>query len=408
MATTANILTSDSALLRIAENGTVKLVDTYDIEWQALNAELAIATNPFVVDSCYSLQVFPNDSLPVTIYLDQIASAAVVPLYASDRGRTLSFNARLYANSTVTVSTHLYIDGDSNEYTPHEQTFAGGVFTAIHSNRAVVPDTTDPHSAQIYIEVSNHNGPFFITLPHLIHDLAFYQNFYVMTSREFMPDFYFEVDAAQEYPTFPYHKFMDALFSTADDVYGEYRNIFEYENSELVNQSDQGEFWVSSSLVDPGWVNPQYASWLAQFTGQRELITNFFLNDGTQYFQNFQQEQNFITWQISNGYYGHAAGSRRAIAEAVRQVLIRTKDDEVSTLAVSVAPNYLNDPFAIKITTLTNETIDADAGEESAVVLASATLAKPLGYRLIHETVDEFFFTFDDPVLGILDEFKLG
>ena len=89
-------------------------------------------------------------------------------------------------------------------------------------------------------------------------------------------------------------------------------------------------------------------------------------------------------------------------------MLLRTKDDSVSTFSVAVTPNYEADPFVIKITTLANETLDADIGEESSLVLASASLAKPVGYKIVHEAVEEFRFSFDDPVLGVFDQFTLG
>jgi polynucleotide 5'-kinase involved in rRNA processing len=60
------------------------------------------------------------------------------------------------------------------------------------------------------------------------------------------------------------------------------------------------------------------------------------------------------------------------------------------------------------VQTLENETIDADIGEESYLVSQSIALAKPLGYLVIHSTVAEYFFTFDSPSLGVLDEFRWG
>lgn len=130
--------------------------------------------------------------------------------------------------------------------------------------------------------------------------------------------------------------------------------------------------------------------------------------NGEYYFDNPSLQRDFIEWQLSGSHYGRAAGTHEAMVEAIRKVLIKTKDGEPSTFSVAITPRYLGDPFAINIQTIFNETPDADEGEASAMVLESATWVKPMGYKLSHITVDEFFFTLDDPVLGVFDEFRLG
>lgn len=402
MPTTYNLFNQDLSLYRTASTGFTTLVDGFSTGWDVSGGISSITSSTFVVNSHYALQVFPFDADDVVI------SNEPFPLVTSSNGRTLSFNALVRASSTVNVSTHMWVDSASASYQPHEQQFGGGKFNAIHSNRVTVPNDGEEHTVSVRISISNHNaGGLFMTLPNLINDLAFYENFFVRTSREFMPDFYFEVDALQEYPTFPYHKLMDAMTNAAGDVLSEYSSIFPYEKSELQFDRTAADYWVKSSLVDPEVVKPQYYEWLCQFTG-RKLVVNFPTDDGGVYFDNQQLVDGFIAWQLRNSYYGHAAGSRRAIAEAVQQVLLRTKNNSTSTLSVAITPNYEGDPFVIKITTLANETIDAGIGEESALVLASASLAKPVGYKLVHETVEEFNFSFDDPVLGVFDQFTLG
>ena len=402
MPTTYNLFEQNLSLLRTSSAGVTTFVDDFPAGWQTTNSTSTITSSTFVTDSHYSLQVFPFGSDDVSIFCES------VPMFISDNGRVISFNARLRASSTVDVTTHLWIDSASAAYEPHSQSVGGGSFNAIHSNRVVLPSDDLPHTVSVRINVSGHNaGNIFMTLPNLIHDLAFYDNFFVRTSREFMPDFYFEVDSLQEYPTFPYHKLMDAMISGAGDCLNEYRSIFPYETSELSNDLVRLEYWVNSSLVNPEIVREEYTEWLCQFAGHR-LVLNFPTADGGLYFENQQLVYNFIRWQLRTSYYGRAAGSRRAIAEATQQVLLRTKDDSVSTFSVAVTPNYEADPFVIKITTLANETLDADIGEESSLVLASASLAKPVGYKIVHEAVEEFRFSFDDPVLGVFDQFTLG
>ena len=124
---------------------------------------------------------------------------------------------------------------------------------------------------------------------------------------------------------------------------------------------------------------------------------------GLQLLVSIRFQRDFIEWQLYGSHYGRGAGTRHAMIEAAKQVLIRTKDGEPSTQSVSLTPYYGGDPFAIRIQTLSNDTIDANANESSDLVLQSVNLAKPMGYKITHNTVDEFYLTFDDVTYGVLD-----
>ena len=88
--------------------------------------------------------------------------------------------------------------------------------------------------------------------------------------------------------------------------------------------------------------------------------------------------------------------------------MIKTKNGNPSTLSAAVLPRYLDDPFEIRVATLSNETPDAEEGEVSSLVTQSVNWAKPMGYKITVQTFDEFFFSFDDPTLGALDNFRFG
>jgi hypothetical protein len=196
------------------------------------------------------------------------------------------------------------------------------------------------------------------------------------------------------------------LTSIAGDTNSEYEALYGFESDELSYQEQQIEYWSPSTLVSPYAVRDDYVPWLVQFTGNG-LHRNFILDDGTPYFDNHALERDFLEWQLANSYFGRGAGTRRAMIEAVKQILIKTKDGEPSTRAVALTQKFGGDPFAIRIQTLTNETFDANEDESSDLVLKLANLAKPIGYKVTHNTVDEFFFTLDDITLGLINEQRL-
>jgi hypothetical protein len=183
--------------------------------------------------------------------------------------------------------------------------------------------------------------------------------------------------------------------------------MYGVEQQQLQAPSQVAEYWASSSLVSTRSVRTDYIPWLSQFNGSL-IKQNITKPDGTLFFDNPRIKRDFLEWQLSTSHYGAAAGSRNAILEAARQVLIKTKDGNPSTLSVAVLPRYLDDPFAIRVATLTNETPDAEEGEVSSLVTQSVNWAKPMGYSITVQTFDEFFFSFDDPTLGALDNFRFG
>jgi hypothetical protein len=222
-----------------------------------------------------------------------------------------------------------------------------------------------------------------------------------------LPDFYWEKDGDAESPDYPFFRLIDILTSAASDARIESIRMYGVELDEFLTEDEQVEPDSNSSLTSASGVRDDYTQWISQFSGEK-LYKNFQDKNGNLYFDNPSLSREFTEWQISKGYYGRAAGTRRAIIEAAQQVLVKTKDGEVSSRSVAITPLYLGEPFSILVQTLENETIDADIGEESYLVSQSIALAKPLGYLVIHSTVAEYFFTFDSPSLGVLDEFRWG
>lgn len=398
MARVTNFLSRDNSLLTTDDNFRVIPVASFTCDWTSTNSASTVTSTDIAVNSRYAIRLAPSSTGEIVIQLNDFT------LVLDDNERTLSFNAKIKGVSSFSTSTSLYIDGDDSGITPNDQEHGAGYYSAVHSNIVVVEPDVVTHTATVRISITNHgSGNLLFTNPHLIDDNAFLDNFFVQSSLEYLPDFYWDLDSQQTSPTYPFFKLINSLSSTAGDTQNEFQSITGFESEELRYQDQKIEYWGSSSLVSPNAVKPEYLPWLIQFTGN-SLHRNFKFNGNNLYFTNHQLERDFIEWQLRTSFFGRGAGTRRAMIDAVRQILIRTKDGEPSTRSVALTQKFGGDPFAIRIQTLTNETIDADQGDPSALVLKVATLAKPIGYSITHLTVDEFFFTLDDLTLGVIGE----
>jgi hypothetical protein len=361
---------------------------------------MSLIATEFITTLRYVLRVAPSGTENITVSLP---TQYIGTDYNNSK---ISFNAKVKPSSEADVTVLLSVDGESIP-DGYSQTLSGGVYGAIQSNVVTIPDDSEEHTVSILITISNHDGGnIYITYPNLIDDLAFYQNDMVSFSRNFMPDFYWEIDSQQQQPTAPFHRLIDILTSAINETKMEYSSIYPFNRYEVDSQSELAESWALSSLVDPGNVRDKYVNWLAQFTGS-QIRKN--ISDGTSsLLGNHGLELEFIKWQLRSSHYGRAAGTRTSLIEAARQALGSTKDDTDSTFSVSITPNYNGDRWSFLIRTLENETPDADAGEESKYVLSAVEPARPMGFKIFQTTIEEFYLTLDDISYGRLSEIQLG
>jgi len=401
MATTVNILSAENALLTSTSACVAVSVAQSAPSWISSNSTISVIPTEFITNLRYALRVAPSGSGDVTVALIS------EPLRLVENGKILSFNAKVKPPSDVVVTTTLSVDGESTP-TGHGQELSGGQYGAIQSNRVEIPDDETLHSISASITVSGHGGQnFYITYPNLIDDRAFYQNRMVPLSRNLLPDFYWEKDSLEEYPTAPFFRLIDILTTGIHEVMLEYQAFYKYERDEVTNRSDLYLPISRSALVHPSAVRDKYINWLAQFTGS-SVRKNIADANGVSFFADHAIERGFIEWQLESSTYGRAAGTTGALASAAKQVLIYTKDGEDSTQQVSITPNYNNNSWYFLVRTLTNETPDASNGESSHLVLAAMEPARPMGYQIFHETIDEFYLTLDDLSFGVLDGIQLG
>ena len=401
MTTTVNLLSANSALLRSSSASINIAIASSGNDWGSTNSTLSVIPTEFISNLRYVLRVAPSGSGDVTIILDEQL------LRIAENGKTLSFNAKLKPSLECTVTSQLVVDGET-ALDPHQQTLPGGLYGAIQSNTVIVPDDDEVHTVSASITISGHGGGnIYLTYPNLIDDRAFYNNQFIPLARNFMPDFYWEIDSLEQYPTAPFHRLMDILTSAANEVMTEYNAIYPFERDEITNTVELAEPETNSVLVNPAFIRDKYINWLSQFTGSL-VRKNISKSDGSRFFINYAGEREFIEWQLLNSYYGRGAGTRSALINSAKQVLSITKDDTQSTKSVSITPNYNGDSWSFLVRTLENETPDAIGGQPSFLVLAAMEPARPMGYKIYHETIGEFYLTLDDIAFGRLSEIRLG
>jgi hypothetical protein len=104
----------------------------------------------------------------------------------------------------------------------------------------------------------------------------------------------------------------------------------------------------------------------------------------------------FARWQISNGYWGYKAGTREAFDGILDQYLTGTK-----------YRTYTLTGFLLSIKTLYDETPWASYGR-SPLLEALLEPARPAGYKLVVEVVNDLRFTFNSATLGQFNDDPLG
>jgi hypothetical protein len=384
--------TSSSVNVAVSAN----VVPLYTYGWEFSNCTETLQSTEQATQYRYAFKVSPSSTDPITITLSNVS------LLASDNGRRFSFNALFKPSVTVTIDAQLYYDNQTST-TAFQNVLYGGRYNAIRANNCELPDDESIHSVSIVIEISNHESkPIYFTSPNLIDDQFYYDNIFVSEARNYMPDLYWDIDSAQENPVAPFHKFIDAMTTIAGETQEKYLEIFPFEKTEIETTLDETLKYSNSTLINPVFAETEYLDWLGQFVGAK-LKRNLVDGNGDKYFPNIDAENEFSRWQVNTGYFGQNAGSRDAMISAVKQVLMFTDDNSDSTFSVALTPRYNNDPFAIRIQTLINETPDVTvSGQESQLVLRAVEGARPLGYKVTHTAASVFYFTIGDSSLGII------
>ena len=402
MPTTFNLLDRKNGLYtRDEENSAISVSSMNNFDWEGSNGTINLISDNALSTNRYVMKINQLTSSTSNITLDNY------PLKITDNGQKISFNCKIKCLKPIQVTISILLDANTATLDAETTAVESGEYTSAHSGVISIPADEAAHFLTIIISITGHEqSDIFITYPNLIFDEDFHQNPFIGMMRNFFPDFYFEIDGQQSSPTYPFFKLIDALSHAAGDANLMSTRMSGFDNAEILNPELQTEWWAKSVLTTPSLAGPEYGPWLSQFTGE-SLKKNLQLEDGSFYFENESQVQEFMEWQLSHSYFGRAAGSKAALVNSVKQVLQKTKDGDQSTRSVVITSKYLGDPFRIRIQTLVNETIDANQGESSHIVLTAAELARPMGFLLSHNTLTVFYFTLDDESLGVIGDFAL-
>jgi len=158
------------------------------------------------------------------------------------------------------------------------------------------------------------------------------------------------------------------------------------------------DFGVSGVTQMYGKLNTVYAIPVRMFTAGTQ--TNII--PGTVAENVIPSTVDFKRKQISSRMYGFSAGTKGALRNAARSVI-------GEDAAVLITPNWNNDEWSIMVRTLTASTPGVSgSGQSSSAVYYTMEPAKPVGYTLMHQTIDEITFVLDDNDFGVFNQSVLG
>jgi hypothetical protein len=354
-------------------------------EWSITNGEIIYTGEGYYASAYYLMQVSPNNSEPVILelVLDNIFEQ-------EDIDEIFAFTAVCYC-ATQNISVDVKLENTSEPISGNSRTLQSGLWGAVRSNSLTMSDDGDTY--KVTLTITNHNtDDIRISTPNLVNDTVWNQNPVLLNLKRFMPDFYFEYDGKQTDPVYPMFRYIDVMTDSIADTMLLYSEWFEYDSREVQVGYTKADLFTKSRLTNHLAVYNENLDWLAQFSGtklrkQIYVSGNPIIPEGS--LKSFQQVQ------LSPAIYGKGAGTQSAIRTAVEFVLTGTK-------ALIISQRADGDPWTIKLTTLTSES------PSSAVILAAVEEARPMGYTIIHEDVEEINFVLGDPLYGLLGEGSLG
>ena len=391
---TRSIISAKNMLFAADSNGVIKNPETYSHDWTCTNAQISVVSDKTVYPLQYSFKIQPlDDSSPIVFSLH-----GIIPVSNQINGSEAQFHAQLYGQKEINYSIQL------KNVTTATASSHGDISTAQvwHPMFSPVVDVTainldaDDIEFDVDITFTQHGGTvFYVALPTLMNEFGFTGNTFVFNMRKFLPTFIWDKDKIQEYPNYPFTKLLHALTRSADLSTKLYSKYYGYLNGEISVKNKNSSF-RHSQLVHPEHVYEDYADWLSQFNGTPMYRT---VKTSTNT-EAIQDEEDSITWQLKNAYFGRNAGTLEAIKECTKQVLSGEK-------IVLVFPG--GQFFQINVYTLLSETPGVSQnGDTSPEVVAMIEKTKPMGFVLNHEAYDALPLILDDPTYGLLNTAPLA
>lgn len=399
-----NFLSDYTGLYSTDTNGLKYTASGYPYDWEFLNVSTTVnlETTDLRHSSRYVLSLRNSNS---ELYTYQ---SPIIDIPNSVLEKEFVFHGMFYCSYPANVQIFLYNDdNDHSSVTPITTQLTAGEWTACFSNIFEFSDKNEPIAhARIRIVISDHSSQIVrFTMPHLVFDKPFLDNTYFTYGKQFFPDVYYEIDSQQSGPTYPFMKLWHSLTSVAEGVMKEYIRILPTEYSEMavdvksqIGSPVYNQFL--SALTNADVIDDNYVQWASMFIGSLARAGIYIVQDGVQVdvvgIDDFKQKQ------ISTRMFGMGVGTRASLKNAARAVI----GEEA---AVLVSPLWQGDEWTIMVRTLTASTPGVSAsGQSSSAVYASIELAKPAGYTLLHESIDEITFVLDDSDFGVFNQSVLG
>jgi len=394
MASTVNFLGATDALAARDSEGKFRDPDNYVSNWtvETLNATYTIDDSKpaSLTPTYYGMKVVPTSNNPVVLQLQNQAVTSTQATFTY-----LAFSANIKSANQVTTDCALVQQGEPPAGAPFRATNnIPSRWTSFRSNYYSVSengslDGDSDYNMRIQVSVSGHGGEeFYITTCALIDDFGFLRNSFVRTAKaKYLPTFYWDLDAMETDPTYPLYKLLDVMTTGSYEAMQIYSQWFDYEVGELQPHDDPAAQWARSGLTDPKYVANSIRPWLAQFIGAAVranilVAPNQFDNAGAaisggnpseiEPWIATADEAAFLEWQLANGYFGYAAGTREAAIESVKRVLA---GDKVTSLEPEVTVHQGTSP--------------STASDDDHIILASAASALDDAYNGMTITITD-------------------
>lgn len=394
-----NLLPDRLALYRLATDASSSEISSYtttDIltnSWSVDSpATLTAVLSPFYSGDRFTLQIENSQQSLQTLRTQSFE--VEFPEIADE----LIFHCMVYCDSPLDITVHLHNANDTyTTETGYTNTITVGVWSPIFSNAKTFGNlSTYSTNLKVTMVASNVNT-FYMSMTTLTENKPQVHNQFSKLSKVFFPDIYRDVDDTSIAPTRPMDKLYHSLtanMSKLMDAFNEFATIGQADansTSQILGSSLYA--LAQSKLTHPGLMSSEAMPWAAQFvaTDLREQI----VVNGTNV---VSDDVDFPRWQILTKSHGQIAGTRTALKNSARLALSDTK-------SVLVSPLHDGNRFEIMVRTLVSETPGNPAeGTSSPEVLAVLQDAKPAGYTLLHETLDEFGFVLNDSEFGAFDQ----
>lgn len=310
----------------------------------------------------------------------------------------LIFHCLVFCESPLEITAHLH-DADKayTTETGYTNTNTVGVWSPVFSN-AKTFGTSATFSKDLKITlVTSNTQVFYISMTALTNNAPHLDNQFSQLSKVYFPDIYRDVDDVSVAPTRPMDKLYHSLTANMSKVMDTFLEVAtvgqaDTDSTRQIVGSPVSDF-SESRMTNPNLMPEELIPWAAQFVGTNlrdsVVVGGVDVVDST---------VDFERWQLITKAYGQAAGSRQALKESAKLVLSDTK-------SVLVSPLNDGNRFEIMVRTLVSETPGNPVeGTSSPAVLAVLQDAKPAGYTVLHETLDEFGFVLNDSQFGAFNQ----